>query len=196
MEIPAWWSWSARSARRPVIEGGQAREAALRSAGSSVRTLADPKMSSTTSRDCLPGRKGRNGSTSSLFFCQKIRSASVKKGASDCGGIDDAQEMNAAARSGTIHRLRPASAGLSAASLPASTLCAATWRQSMAARCLDQRYLRKGAIFAQNNTQRVLRIRKMVNGMETRAARDILSTLAMAVTSATGLVGREAPKNN
>ena len=68
-------------------------------------------MSSTTSRDCLPGRKCRNGSTSS----------------SGCGGIDDAQEVNAAAPSGTIHRLRPASASLSAA------LCAATWRPSVPA---------------------------------------------------------------
>ena len=102
------------------MAGGPAREAALRSAGSSVRTLADPKISSTTSRHCLPVRKGLNGSASSLIPCQKVRSASVKKGTSDSGGNDGAQEMSAAARSGTIHRLRPASTSLSAASLLAS----------------------------------------------------------------------------
>ena len=89
-------------------------------------------MSSTTSRHCLPGRKGLHGSTSSLIPCQKIRSVSVRKGTSDSGGNDGAQEMSAGARSGTIHRLRPASASLSAASLPACPLCAATRQPSMA----------------------------------------------------------------
>ena len=158
-----------------------------------MRTLAEPKESSATSRHCLPGRKGLGGSTSSLIPCQKIRSASVKKGASGSGGIDGAQEMSAAACSGittAFGQHPPVCQQPRCLSHVATVNTSTSPAASRLAPCqVDQRYLRKGAILAQNDSQRVLRIRE--TGQQC-----ISSTLAMAVTSATGLVGREAPKNN
>ena len=85
-----------------------------------------PKISSTTSRHCLPGRKGLNGSTSSLIPCQKIRSASVRKGTSDSGENDGAQEMSAAARSGTIASIRWSISSLVACKPPVAALNTST----------------------------------------------------------------------
>ena len=118
MKIPAWSSAALGGKQRADIGG------------------PEDELHNLERLSARPKRPQRTQWIDLILDFLKIRSASVKKGASGSGGIDDAQEMNAATRSGTIHRLRPPSASLSAASLPASPLCAATWRPSMPARYL------------------------------------------------------------
>ena len=70
--------------------------------------MAEPTVSSTVSALCLPSRKGLRegwGSTSSLISCQKILPATAMERCFGSARIGGAQEMRAAARSGTMNCL-------------------------------------------------------------------------------------------
>ena len=142
------------------VEPLQARRLAEVGCDGSVSHVSS---SASCSSPLSPQQQWALGLSARRTFESSLRSGTTRC-TPDSGGINGAQEMSAAARSSTIHRLRPASARLSAASLPACSLCAATWRLPVASRLapcqMDQRYLRKGAIFAQDNSQRILRIRE------------------------------------